>query len=956
MMPDNTSSFKKQPAQLDESEQAVGAYDAGQRAAATDEKSAGASDKDSGAADQSERNGAADQPERDGAADKQAAPTLENLVPDLWFDREDFPDIEPEPALSTDESLDRFMTWAHECKMDLWSHQEDALLDLAAGDNVILGTPTGSGKSLVALGLMYMTISAGQHAYYTAPIKALVNQKFFDLARILGKDNVGMITGDTHVNTDAPVICATEEILAQKALQEGAQSDVAAVAMDEFHYFSDPDRGWAWQVPLLTLPHTQFLLMSATLGDTTQIADVLHKHTGHDVDEIFDVTRPVPLRYEYVDTNIEGTVELALRANDAPMYIVHTSQDAALSTAQALSSFGVADKDQRKKIRETLRGFSFNTAFGKILKRLLGTGVGVHHAGMLPRYRLLVEKLAQDGLLPVICGTDTLGVGINVPIHTVILMALTKFDGNKTRRLKSREFHQIAGRAGRAGFDSEGVVLAEAPEYAIENARIMAKAGNDPKKRRRAKKKQPPKDFVNWNKQTFEKLIASKPEKLKPRLTITHSMVLSEVMQGGNANARIRALISDSLQTPEEKVKLFERAQQIFDTLESEGVIKVHRVQKTHADTHGDEHDTRQADADGTGSDYAIEGSDNISYELTVDLPRDFALDEPLSPFMLAALELIDPESDTYALDVISVVESTLENPWQILRAQRRQARTRAMAQMRDDGVPYDERLERLQDVTYPMPLRHELFAAFDTYCEKVPWARDFELHPKSVVRDMVERAANFKEYIAAYNVAKNEGTLLRYLSDAYRVLSRTVPESKIDDQLADIIDWLGFMVKSIDSSLLDEWNNLDATPDEKPPVTRDTVVADRHGMEVLVRNAMFLRVRLASQRRADQLGKLDQAWGFGQLKWKQALNDFYDAHDAIRLDADAHSKAYFIVDTADEKTKHTWHVTQIFSDSDGDHDFKIAADVDLDATQTQGEVVFSSYNVGFPEQFDNES
>ncbi len=864
-------------------------------------------------------------PEEESPENSQGAPSLEDQVPDLWFDREEFPDVKPEDPLTPDESLERFMDWAASRGINLWAHQEDALMDLAVGDNVILGTPTGSGKSMVALGLSYMTICTGKHAIYTAPIKALVNQKFFDLVDILGKDNVGMLTGDSHINVDAPVICCTEEILANIALQEGENAQVASVAMDEFHYFSDPDRGWAWQVPLLTLPQTQFLLMSATLGDTTKIAQTLKAHTGRDVDQILNAERPVPLRYEYVETNIEGTVELALRAGEAPMYIVHSSQDAALSTAQSLSSFGVATKEQRTAAKQAMKGFQFNTAFGRTLKRLLTSGVGVHHAGMLPRYRLLVEKLAQEGLLPVICGTDTLGVGINVPIHTVILMALTKYDGNKMRRLKPREFHQLAGRAGRAGFDSEGVVIAEAPEYAIENARAMAKAGDDPRKQKHIKKKHPPKDFVNWDKHTFERLVAAAPDTLKPRMTITHSMVLSEVLQGGDANARVRKLIDDSLQTPEQKVKLYERAQEIFDTLEAAGVVKV-------------DHDAQGKPV----------------YSLTVELPPDFALDQPLSPFMLAALELLDPESDNYALDVISVVESTLENPWQILRAQRRLARNRAMAEMKADGIEYEERMERIQDVTYPMPLRRDLFAAFDVYCEKVPWARDFQLHPKSVLRDMVERAADFKEYIAAYGIAKNEGTLLRYLSEAYRVLARTVPEDKIDERLEGIIDWLGFLVTRVDSSLLDEWNSFGQEADEKPPTQKDVVVADRHGMEVLVRNALFLRVRLASQNKAAQLGTLDGDWGYGQRKWADALDDFYQVHEFIRTDADARSAAYFLLDESDEESAHVWHATQIFADSDDDHDFQIRGDVDLDATQNEGEVVFSQYCVGFPEQFDD--
>ena len=345
------------------------------------------------------------------------------------------------------------------CGDDNWPHQEEALMCHMVEHSRDFGRPArGGGKSLVALGMHFMAMCFGETSYYTAPIKALVSEKFFSMVELLGRDNVGMMTGDVHINTDAPIICCTEEILANQALREGPDALIHSVAMDEFHFFSDTDRGWAWQVPLLTLSKTQFLLMSATLGDVTQIADLLRRQTTRDVSNVIDAPRPVPLSYEYALTPLEGTVGLALRKNEGPLYIVHFSQDAALTSAQNLASYGVATKEQREAVKEAMKGAQFSTAFGKTLKRLLGCGVGVHHAGMLPRYRLLVEKLAQQGLLPVICGTDTLGVGINVPIHTVVLTQLTKFDGRKMRRLRSREFHQIAGRAGRSSPDTESVV------------------------------------------------------------------------------------------------------------------------------------------------------------------------------------------------------------------------------------------------------------------------------------------------------------------------------------------------------------------------------------------------------------------------------------------------------------------------------------------------------------------
>ena len=543
---------------------------------------------------------------------------------------------------------------------------------------------------------------------------------------------------------------------------------------------------------------------------------------------------------------------------------------------------------------------------------------------MLPRYRRLVEQLAQQGLLPVICGTDTLGVGINVPIHSVVLTALTKFDGTKMRKLRAREFHQIAGRAGRMGFDTEGLVIAEAPEFEIENAKALAKAGNDPKKLKKVKRKKAPEGFVTWNENTFDKLIDAAPETLVPHMKITHSMVLNEVEQGGDARYRIDRLIDDSAQTPEQKERLHARADEIFQTLFDTNVIETE--------------DRDDGDKD---------------YFMTVDMPDDFALDQPLSPFLLAALELLDPESDTYALDVISMVEATLEDPKQVLRAQERQARDEAMIRMKEDGLDYDERMDRLQEITYPKPLEDMLQAAFDEYRHDVPWANDYWLSPKSVVRDMVETASDFTGYIARYNIARSEGTLLRYLSDAYRALARTVPQEKRDEQLDDIISWLRVVVRSIDSSLVDEWENAGTDTDASEaaanlaaPGAKQAVVEDRRGLTVLVRNAMFRRVQLMDLDKPDELGALDKDWGYGVHEWEDTLDDYYDEHEYVNIDAKARSGELFILDESKENSEHAWKVRQIIDDSDGDHDWAITGTVDLDTTQSSGEVVFFDYSV----------
>ena len=372
----------------------------------------------------------------------------------------------PKPP-SADALYEAFTGWAEEQGLSLYPHQEEAAIELFDGNNVVLATPTGSGKSMVAVAAHFAALADDRVTFYTAPIKALVSEKFFALCAIFGAENVGMLTGDAAVNADAPIICCTAEVLANIALREGPNADVGQVVMDEFHFYADGQRGWAWQVPLLCLPQAQFLLMSATLGDVTKITTDLTRRTGRETALIDDAQRPVPLTFSWSTEPLHELLEELVGADQAPIYVVHFTQASAMERAQALLSAKLVSREERDAIADAIGAFRFTAGFGKTLSKLVRSGIGVHHAGMLPRYRRLIEQLAQTGRLKVICGTDTLGVGINVPIRTVVFTGLAKFDGTRHRLLKAREFHQIAGRAGRAGFDTSGFVAVQAPEHVI---------------------------------------------------------------------------------------------------------------------------------------------------------------------------------------------------------------------------------------------------------------------------------------------------------------------------------------------------------------------------------------------------------------------------------------------------------------------------------------------------------
>ena len=815
-----------------------------------------------------------------------------------------------------------FVEWVEQTGISLYPAQDEAVIEIVSGQNLILSTPTGTGKSLVAVAAHFAALADGRRTYYTAPIKALVSEKFFSLVEVFGAENVGMVTGDSAVNADAPIVCCTAEILANVALREGPDAVVGQVVMDEFHFYGDPDRGWAWQVPLLTLPQAQFVLMSATLGDVTTLAEDLTRRTGRSTAVVTGVERPVPLHFLYETTPIHETIDDLLHTDRAPVYVVHFSQAAAMERAQALASAKVATREQRDEIAELIGGFRFTTSFGKTLSRLLRLGIGVHHAGMLPKYRRLVEQLAQRGLLRVICGTDTLGVGINVPIRTVLLTALTKFDGTRMRQLNAREFHQIAGRAGRAGFDTAGTVVAQAPEHESENIAAVRKAGDDPKKKRKIIRKKAPDGFVSWGEPSFRKLIAAEPETLSSHMQITSAMMLNVIGRGGDVFANMRSLVYDNHEPRERQRILAIRAIGIYRTLRESGIV--------------------ERDADG-------------SIHLTVDLQPNFALNQPLSPFALAAFELLDPADPSFALDMVSIVEATLDDPRAILSQQEFVARGEAVAAMKHEGIEYEERMELLEEITYPKPLEELLSAAFETFGTAQPWIRDFELHPKSVVRDMYERAMSFGEYVALYKVARSEGVVLRYLSDAYRAASQTIPEHLKTEELRDLIEWLGELVRQVDSSLLDEWEELISghlsphTDEPVVPPAPKRLTTNVRAFRILVRNELFRRVQLAAREDLDALAELDPE--FGAERWDAALDAYFAEHDEIRIGADARSAALLIIDETggpdQERPARAWAVQQIIDDPAGDHDWRISAMVDLDASDEAGEAVVAVTGVG---------
>jgi len=830
--------------------------------------------------------------------------------------------------VSNDLLLDRFLYYTASRRLTLYPAQEAAILEVFDEKNVILNTPTGSGKSLVATALHFQALARGRRSVYTCPIKALVNEKFLALCREFGPENVGLSTGDASVNRDAPILCCTAEILANIALREGAAATVREVVMDEFHYYADRERGVAWQVPLLTLPQARFLLMSATLGDPAFFEAELTRRTGRPTVTVSSTDRPVPLAHEYSELPLAKTLESLVAAGRAPVYVVHFTQLEAAQSAQDFTSLNVCTRDEKAAIANTLEGFKFTSPYGPEIKKWLRHGIGLHHAGLLPKYRVLIERLAQQGLLKVICGTDTLGVGINVPIRTVLFTRLCKFDGQKTGILSARDFHQISGRAGRKGFDDQGWVVAQAPEHVIENLKLAEKTARDGKK---TVKRQPPeKNFVNWDKNTYVRLISAAPEKLTSRFQVTHGMLLNVLSRPSDGGAAMRQLIRDCHDTPKQKQAHTKRAWQLFRSLLDRKIVEF--IPRTAA---------------------------GVTLRVNVELQEDFSMNQALSLYLLETIPLMDPQAPDYALVLLTLVESILEDPDIILRKQLDKVKDRKMAEMKAEGVEYDQRMEELEKLEHPKPNREFVYATFNAFAARHPWVGQENIHLKSIVREMFEEYRSFADYIKLYDLQRAEGVLLRHVNNVFKVLAQTVPDSAKNDAVRDMELYLGTMIRQVDSSLLDEWEKLRdpnyqaaEAKEVRPPGTEEAdITRDVKAFTAAIRTRIFSFLRglvVADYETAlthlnSPLDAEATAWTADRL---DQLMEAYEAdHERLCLDPNARNARHTYVTPAEDKK--TWRVQQMLVDPKEANDWVAEFEVDLAESRKLGEPVLRLRRLG---------
>jgi hypothetical protein len=834
----------------------------------------------------------------------------------------------PGTAPDSDALLGRFLDYVRERKLELYPAQEEAILELFDGKNVILNTPTGSGKSLVAAALHFHSLAQGRRSFYTCPIKALVNEKWLALCRDFGPENVGLSTGDATVNRDAPILCCTAEILANIALREGANARVDDVVMDEFHYYADRERGVAWQVPLLTLPRTRFLLMSATLGETAFFAEELTRLNGRETATVASQDRPVPLEFSYAETPLAQTLETLVTGGKSPVYVVHFTQADAAQSAQDFMSTNVCTREEKAAIAHALEGFKFTSPYGPEIRKWLKHGIGLHHAGLLPKYRVLVEQLAQRGLLKVICGTDTLGVGINVPIRTVLFTQLCKFSGEKTAILSARDFHQISGRAGRKGFDDVGWVVAQAPAHAIENLLLEQKQAGGGKKF--VKRKPPERNFVNWDAKTFARLIAAPPERLTSQFQITHGMLLNVLSRPTDGCRAMQEIIARCHEMPKAKKALTRRGWQLFRALVERGIVEF--IPQT------------------------IEGA---KVRVNVALQEDFSMNQTLSLYVHDTLPLMDPQAPDYALVVLTLVESILEDPDLILRRQLAKVKDQAIAEMKADGLDYHARMEELEKLEYPKPNRDFIYSTFNAFAARHPWVGEENIRPKSIAREMFEEFRSFADYIKIYDIQRAEGLLLRHLSSVYKVLAQTVPDAAKNDALREMELYLATILRQIDSSLLEEWERMrdpnyvprGERPEVRPPgadeAARD-ITRDAKTFTAAIRNRIFTFLRALISGDFDAalavvLSPADEPWTAERLR--RAFDDYQVEHEYLRLDPEARNVRHTYVTPSDDKR--SWRVQQMLIDPAEANDWVAEFEVDLAASRTAGDPVIQLRRLG---------
>ncbi len=474
-------------------------------------------------------------------------------------------------------------------------------------------------------------------------------------------------------------------------------------------------------------------------------------------------------------------------------------------------------------------------------------------------------------------------------------------------------------------------MVAQAPEHVVENLKLEGKASKGGKKFVR---RQPPeKNFVAWDKNTFSRLISAPPERLVSRFQVTHGMLLNVLSRQGDGCQAMQDLITRSHETPKAKKAHMKRAWQLFRSLVERKIVEF--IPKTEAGAY---------------------------LRVNVDLQEDFSMDQVLSLYLLETIPLVDPQSPNYALDLITLVESILEDPGMILRKQLDRVKDQKMMEMKQQGIEYDQRMEELEKLEYPKPNREFIYSTFNAFADRHPWVGQENIQPKSIAREMFEQFRSFADYIKDYELQRAEGLLLRHLSRVHKVLTQTVPDAAKNDAVREMELYLGTMIRQVDSSLVDEWEKMrdpnyqprGETKEVRPPGAEEadkdvTLDTKAFTAAIRVRIFMFLRGLIIGDFEA-ALTALDSAEQPGGEPWtteqlRATMESYHIEHEYLCLDPNARNVRHTYVTVAEDKK--SWRVQQMLVDPEELNDWVAEFEIDLAKSRAEEKPVIRLKKIG---------
>jgi hypothetical protein len=706
------------------------------------------------------------------------------------------------PPSAADIELSFYEEFFFQRGLEPYAVQEAAFAHIFAGESTMVTVPTGTGKTMMAKAAIHKALALGQRAIYTTPLRALTEEKHRELSEDFGADRVGFATGDYKVNPDAPVQVVVAEILWNRIFGDRNHAPADVVVMDEGHYFNDPERGYVWEQSIIALdPRAQLIILSATVGHADRFCHWIELTRRVPMQLVESRDRRVPLYHEYREAYLVEVVRELAAGGDVPAIVFVFGREACFETARLLKSCRrFTSPEEKEEIERRYKEVLLDGGLADELAALLGHGIGVHHAGILPRYKQLVEQLALERLIKFVVSTETISAGINLPAKRVVFPSLRKYIKSKARLVAPAEYHQMAGRAGRPQFDTEGIALTLAPEGVVQE---MRKEISDGKKRghlvdeekirkacyARARSEAQRNTEVVWDPVIHDQLVRGEPAELRSHTRINAEQILAiglpdlaaEALPGQEAPAEqverpppwlkldIVTVVDNLLLTDREKRDAHKRLAHVTDNLRALGVI----------DEHG-----RQVAGEIIGKLHGLDGL--FIYHLLMNRQLDYLDFRELCEFM------VDHD----------VIQRMLDRKEQDKRAD--WIRERLRERRKENSLVSWDDIEAEYDREFPRELtKMEIY--FQEFAATVPHP---ELHggkgPKTIWARIEDEGIGFLEMVDRHRLAHEEGNLFTYLARVMKVAGKLHEATGIE-QLGDLERKVRSYLSVVDARLIEE-------------------------------------------------------------------------------------------------------------------------------------------------------